>query len=77
MKKSVEEKAKKLKTMFVTTSIINREQIDDDQYRGCKYFILFHNTYKIVCGLRTQRELEEKLDEILEEGVKQGAYIFF
>lgn len=76
MKKSIEEKAKKLKTMFVTTNIFNSEQ-NDDKYKGCNYFILFHNTYKIVDGFKTQRELEERLNEILEEGVKQNAYIFF
>lgn len=76
MKKSIKVKAKQLKTMFVTTSVFNQEQ-NSDEYRGCKYFILFHNTYKVVGGFRTQRELEEKLDEILKEGVQQNAYIFF
>lgn len=75
MKKSIEEKAKQLKSMFVTTNIFNSKQIDD--YKGCKYFILFHNTYKIVAGFKTQKELEERLDEIIKEGVQQEAHIFF
>ena len=77
MKKRIEEKAKKLKTMFVTTSIFNREQIDRDEYRGCKYFILFHNTYKVVGGFKTQIELEWRLDDILENGVHGDGCIFF
>lgn len=77
MKKRIEEKAKRLKTMFVTTSIFNNEQIDFDKYKGCKYFILFHNTYKVVDGFKTQRELEWRLDEILKEGVHNDGHIFF
>ena len=77
MKKRIEEKAKRLKTMFVTTSIFNSEQINNDEYRGCKYFILFHNTYKIVDGFKTQIELECRLDDILENGVYGDGHIFF
>lgn len=69
MKKSIEEKAKKLKSIFVTTNIFNEEQINNDSYKGCKYFILFYSTYKILDGFKTQKELEEKIDEILKEGV--------
>ena len=76
MKRSIQEKANRLKSMFVTTDIFSQEQ-NDDKYNGCKYFILFHNTYKIVDGFRTQKELEEKIDEILEEGVHQQQHIFF
>lgn len=76
IKRTITKKADKLKTMFVTMNIINQEQ-NDDKYKGCKYFLLFHNTYKIVGGFQTQRELEEKIDEILTEGVSQQGYIFF
>ena len=62
--------------MFVTTHIFTDEQ-NNDEYRDCKYFILFYNTYKVVEGFRTQRELEEKLDEIIEEGVRVQQYTFF
>lgn len=76
MKKAIQEKADRLKSMFVTTNIFNQEQ-SNDKYKGCKYFILFHNTYKIVDGFRTQKELEEKIDEILEEGVQEQQHILF
>ena len=62
--------------MFVTENIFTDEQ-NNDEYRNCKYFILFCNTYKVVGGFRTQRELEEKLDEIIKEGVRVQQYTFF
>lgn len=73
MKKSVEVKANQLKSMYVTESPVNF----DDRHFGMKYFICFHNTHKIVDAFKTQKELEERIDDILENGVTENACAFF
>lgn len=72
--KRIEEKANKLQTMFVTDNIYNDEQLEN---KKAKYFILFHNTYKIVACCETQRELEEEIDRILEAGQTDNLRTFY
>lgn len=73
MKKSIKTKAEKLNTMFITENPINFS----DKYIGCKYFIVFNNTHKIVGGFKTQKELEKRIDEILVDGAHDGSSIFY
>ena len=73
MKKSVSAKIAQLKTMYVTETPFNVREED----RGNKYFIVFHNTNKIVASFKTQIELEEKMDDILENGQSDGDRVFF
>lgn len=64
MRKKIEKKASKLKTMFVTTHIFTAAQLEEN-YSGCKYFILYHNTYKVVDAFRNLSDLNEGLDDLL------------
>jgi len=73
MKKSIISKINKLQTMHVTESPFN---LSEEDY-GYKYFIAFDNTNKIVGRYKTQQELEEGIDEILENGVSQGSHTFY
>ena len=73
MIKRIADKADKLRSMYVTESLFNVP----DEYANNKYFIKFHSTHKFVAGAKTQRELEEKIDEILKYGVSDGSHIFF
>lgn len=73
MKKSIIEKSKKLKSMYVTVCPI----YSTDEDYGYKYFIVFHHTHKIVSRHKTQKDLEIKLDDILEDGIIQDSAIFY
>ena len=73
MKFSAKWKAEQLQTMRVTENPVNYEE----KYYGYKYFIEFNNTHKIVGAFKTQRELEERLDEIIRDGVNDNGGIFY
>lgn len=73
MKKSIIKKANKLGSMHITENPVN---LTDREY-GYKYFIEFDNTYKIVGRYKTQSELEEGIDEILENGISQESGTWF
>jgi hypothetical protein len=61
LNKRIEEKLKCLGGMFVTDNVYNNEQLED---RKAKYWLLWHHTYKVVAGCRTQKDLEEIIDDI-------------
>lgn len=72
MKKSILEKSKQLFSMYITEEPFN---LSSEDY-GYKYFIVFHNTHKIVGRFKTQWELEERIDEIIESGQQDGGGTF-
>ncbi|MBU5333606.1 hypothetical protein KQI61_15510 [Anaerocolumna aminovalerica] len=74
MKKSLIDKSEKLKSMYLTESDFN---VDPDLVQDNKYFLKFYNTNKLVFAAKTQKEMEEHIDEILEHGVQQESYTFF
>lgn len=65
--------ASKLKTMYLTENPVN---CDDNRY-GCKYFICFHNTHKIVKGFSNILDTIEFLNDVIKNGVTVGSAIFF
>jgi hypothetical protein len=75
MFKRIEKKASQLPSaMFITDNIYNDRQLTE--YRGCKYFILFHNTYNVIAGATTQKALEYHIDEILKNGYNSAGRIY-
>lgn len=58
MKKSIIEKANKL-DLRVSDNPVNY----NDENIGYKYFVEYYNTYKLIGRFKTQRELEEFLDD--------------
>ena len=74
MKKSLIKKSEKLKSMYLTESDFN---VYPELTQDNKYFLKFHNTNKLVVAAKTQTEMEERIDEILEHGVQQESYTFF
>lgn len=74
MRKSLVEKSEKLKSMYLTESDSN---VDPELAQGNKYFLKFHSTNKLVVATKTQKEMEDRIDVILEHGVQQESYTFF
>ena len=73
MKKVITEKAKELKTMYITENPV--DLTDDDM--GYKYFICFDNTHKIVARCKTQNELEIAIDQIIVNGTSDNGCTFY
>lgn len=70
MKKSLKNKIDKFVrlttfpfAMYYTDSPINY----NDDYYGCKYFLVYHGTHTIYKGFETQWQLEEFLDDELSK----------
>ncbi len=67
MIKRIEGKLEKLGDMFVTENAIYNELDMDRIPAGSKYFLYYFNTYKLAGAFSTQRDLEERLDDILAQ----------
>ena len=73
MKKSLIAKIAQLETMYVTETPFKSREKD----RGNKYFIVFYDTNKVVASFKTQKDLEEKIDDIFANGQSDGDRLFF
>lgn len=73
MRKKMEKLAKQLGTMYLTENPIN---LSDEDY-GYKYFICFHNTHKVVRRAKNIPDMIEALQDIIENGVRDGSREFY
>lgn len=62
-----------LKTMYLTENPVNLSEGD----MGYKYFICFHNTHKVVNRFKNIPDTIEALEDIIENGARQGAHVFY
>lgn len=74
-------RAKMMKLVDKVESLIpayfTENPVNIDDWWGCKYFLRFTNTNKVICACKSQVDMIEALQEIIEVGgVWDGSYFF-